>query len=146
MSLLLIYGPNLSCFSTIQAIEDYLSGKRAKTADEASDERQIEREALSTLGPFLGRSSERLLLLALMKVQYLSCELASTVASERLLVDTKDNIDKYCTILLEVLEYTQVERLGVGCVGIDASKETERNFSQNTSRVLRELLTSFFLK
>ncbi len=116
---------------------------KAKTVDEASDEREIGREALSTLGPFLGRSSERLLLLALMKVQYLSRELESAVASERLLVDTKENIDKYCTIILEVLEYTQVERLGVGCVGIETSKETERSFSQTTSRVLRELLTSF---
>jgi hypothetical protein len=77
-----------------------------------------------------------------MKVQFLSREVALADASERRLVDIKESVDQYCIVLLEVLEYTQVERLGVGCVEDAIGEDIERSFSQNTARVLRELLNT----
>lgn len=117
--------------------------KKSDNENESLERNDMEREALNILGPFLGRASERLLLLALMKVQFLSRVVASAGASERRLVDTRESVDQYCIVLSEVLDYTQVERLGVGCVGDEISQDyTERSFSQNTARVLQDLLSS----
>jgi len=105
------------------------------------DMREIVREALVILGPCLARSAESLLSLALMKIQYLSRELMSAGGSATL-VTTKKNIEEYSTVLLEVLEYTQVEQLGVGCVGLATNDTTAKDFGRKTARALREQLTS----
>ena len=128
-----------------KAIEDYLvnlsKGDNTITFDDVIDSMDVVCDALAVLGPSLGRSSERLLTLALMKAQYLSRELSSAGASLAL-VTTKENLDGYRAVLLEVLDYTQAEQLGVGCVGLGKDVESGRDFSRKTARALRDLLLS----
>ena len=82
-------------------------GDKSVTANDAANVRDIVREALTALGPCYGRSAERLLSLALMKIRFISREIMSAGAS-RAFATTKKNIEEYSTVLLEVLEYTQV--------------------------------------
>lgn len=133
------------CVIASRAIEDYLvnlsRGDKTITFNDAIDSMDVVSDALAVLGPSLGRSSERLLTLALMKAQYLSRELSSSGASLAL-VATKENLDGYRAVLLEVLDDTQAEQLGVGCVGLGKDVESERDFSRKTARALRDLLIS----
>ena len=77
-----------------------------------SPERVLECGALEILAPLLAQATEKMIILAASNIRRLSEDLASCDYS--LLNDTKAYAESYAKYLTIILDYTQLEELGLG--------------------------------